>query len=250
MLNKIAIGRYYYGNSWVHNWNPVVKLICNLLFVISVFLCKDWMVAGVLGILLFLLLLQSEIPLAHSFRSIWGVRYLLIFLFLFNLLFGISLERNFLLMFQLVTIILYSTMILHTTSIRNLIYAFSCLLYPLSWIKVPVSLLAQMIGMAISFLPNILIQADRIMKSMKVRGIDYKNSSIRQKFQILKVILFPLFDASLRYADGVADTMEVRLYCLEKGKINFSKQPLYFFDIFQLVLHILILILVWKEGLV
>lgn len=248
MPNRITIGRYCYGTSKIHKWNPILKLICSFIFVISVLLCKNWISLTFLGILLILLLLQSELPFSYYLKCIWSIRYFLLFFFLFNLLFGVSFVKDTLVIFQMIVIVLYSVMVLYTTSIRNLIYSFTYFLYPLSWIGVPIFSLAQVIGLSISFLPIILLQASKIMKSLIVRGIDYKNGTLKQKFQIIKVILFPLFDLSFEYADGVSDTMEVRLYTSNKKNFYFQKLSISFFELFQLVLHILILILVLKEG--
>lgn len=248
MLNRITIGRYCYGTSKIHNWNPIIKLICSLIFVFSVFLCKGWISISFLGILLSLLLLQSAISFIYYWKCIWSIRYFLVFFFVFNLLFQVPLTKDVLLMIQMIMVVLYSVMVLYTTSIRNLIYSFTYFLYPLSWVGIPIFSLAQVLGLSISFLPIILFQTSKIMKSLIARGIDYQNSTLRQKFEVIKIILFPLLDLSFEYADKVSDTMEVRLYRTDEKSFHFQDLSISFFDLFQLVLHILIFILILKEG--
>lgn len=247
MSDKITIGKYYYGTSTLHRWNPISKLICSLCFIICTFLIQQISVMTVFAVVLVLLLLLSEISLRYYTRVVWSIRYLLFFLFLFNCLFQMPITQNTLLLLKLILVILYSTMVLYTTSINELTYAISTLLYPLSWIKVPVTMISRIIGLSISFLPIVMDQADRILKALTVRGIDY-NSKWKDKIRIWKMILFPLFVGAFRHADAVASTMEVRLYSLELQ--NTRKLSLHFFDIFQLTLHILLIILVWKEGMV
>lgn len=247
MLNSITIGKYYYGASLIHRWNPVCKLLCSLLFILSIFTIEQWIFVFIATIFLLFLLLNSSLSFSYYVKPIWGLRYMLLILFLFYFIFGISFEQSILLIWKLISVILYSTMVLYTTSIGDLTYALTCLFYPLSWIGIPVLLFSRMIGLALSFLPNILEHADHILKSLTVRGMDYKHMKIRQKLYIWKAILFPILDNSIHYADAVADTMEVRMY--STNQFRFRKNSFQFMDILGVLLHICLCILVWKDGL-
>lgn len=247
MLNRITIGKYYYGVSLIHRWNPVCKLFCSLLFILSVFAIEQWLYVFIYTIYLLFLLQFSGLSFSCYVKPIWGLRYMLLILFLFYFILGISYEQSILLVWKLVSVILYSTMVLYTTSIGDLTYALTCLFYPLFWIGIPTYLLSRVIGLALSFLPNILEHANQILKSLTVRGMDYKRMNIKQKLYIWKIVLFPLFDNSMRYADAVADTMEVRLY--STNQFHFRKNSLQFMDILGVLFHISLCILVWKDGL-
>lgn len=247
MLNSITIGKYYYGASLIHRWNPVCKLFCSLLFILSVFAIEQWVLVFLYTIFLLFLLGFSGLSFSYYVKPIWGLKYMLLILLLFYFILGISYEQSILLIWKLISVILYSTMVLYTTSIGDLTYALTCLFYPLSWIGIPICLLSRMIGLALSFLPNILEHAAQILKSLTVRGMDYKRMDMKQKLYIWKIILFPLFDNSMRYADAVADTMEVRLYAT--NQFRFRKNSLQFMDILGILFHIFLCILVWKDGL-
>ncbi len=247
MLNNITIGKYYYGTSLVHRWNPVCKLFCSLLFILSIFTIEQWIFAFINTIFLLFLLLCSGLSFSYYTKPIWGLRYMFLMLLLFYFIFGIPFEQSALLIWKLVSVILYSTMVLYTTSVGDLTYALACFFYPLSWIGIPTFLLSRMIGLTLSFLPNILEHANQILKSLTVRGMDYKRANIKQKLYIWKAILFPIFDNSMHYADAVADTMEVRLY--SENQFHFRECSFHCMDILGVLFHICLCILVWKDGL-
>lgn len=247
MLNSITIGKYYYGTSLVHRWNSVCKLFCSLLFILSVFAIEQWVLVFIDTIFLLFLLRLSGFSFSYYGKPIWGLKYMLLILLLFYFILGISYEQSLLLIWKIISVILYSTMVLYTTSIGDLTYALTCLFYPLSWLGIPIYLLSRMIGLALSFLPNILEHANQILKSLTVRGMDYKRMSIPQKLYIWKIVLFPLFDNSMHYADAVADTMEVRMYSTKQ--FRFRKNSLQFMDVLGVSVHIFLCIFVWKGDL-
>lgn len=250
MLNKIAIGKYYYGTSIIHQWNPIIKLICSFCFILFLFMSEQIFIGFLFGMMLFFLMCLSGVSFCYYIRLVWQIRYMLIFLFLFNWMFGVSFVQNSFLSFKLICVIIYSSILLYTTSISDLTYAITFLLYPLSWIHIPIHLISHMIGLALSFLSNMIEHTNCILKSLSVRGMDYKSSSLKQRLYIWKIILFPLFDLALHHADCVADTMEVRLYHIESKKFHFRKLPIHIFDIIQLILHLSICTLVMKEGVI
>ncbi len=249
MFDNIIIGKYYYGKSVVHNWNSFSKLLCSLCFIISVFAIDQISVLLFYIVVLILLLLLSDISCKYYAKVVWSTRYFLIFLFLFHLIFGTNVVESILLIIKIILILLYSAMVLYTTSIQKLTDSFTLLFYPLTFLRIPITFISRIIGLSISFLPIVLQQTQRILKSLTVKGIDYKNSTIQQKLNIWKLLITPLLMNAFHYADNVAFTMETRLYYIgEKQKISIER--FYFFDIFQIIFHLLMLILVWKEGII
>ncbi len=249
MLDKISISRYYYGNSLIHQWNPISKLICSLCFIICTCLIQQMSVIILLMIVLLLLLFSSNIPFSYYGKAVWNFRYFLLFFFLFNYVCQMPIEQNILLLCKLILIGLYSTMILFTTPIGEFTLAISVLLYPLTWIHIPVNLISRMISLSISFLSTLMQQANNILKTLAVRGIHYDSGSVKQKLYIWRIILLPIFIGAFRHADDIAYTMEIRCYSLEVNNQGMCKISLRFFDLLQLALHVLIIVLVWKEGM-
>lgn len=246
MLNRITIGKYVYGNSLVHKWNPIIKLICSFCYIMALFSIRGWQVSILFGIILFFFLVQSGIRMKAYLQLIWQLRYMMFFLFLCNWLFGVDFLQNSLLLFKMNGALLYSAMVLYTTPIRDLTDAIVFLLHPLSYFRIPVYLFAHMIGLALSFLPNLLISSHQILKALCARGMDYAHSSFRQKLTIWNYILNSLMNQSLRYADAIAETMEVRLYMVnQKRKRKFTIGNL---DWVFMFIHIFLIVLVRKEG--
>ncbi len=237
MLNSITIGKYCYGTSFIHRWNPICKLLCSLMYILFVFMVNQWIQVCLFTLFLLVLLFFSQFSCFHYFKPVWNLRYMILILLFFYFLLGIPFDQSFLLIWKIVVVILYSTMILYTTPIGDLTYAITVLFYPLSWLGIPIILMSHMIGLSLSFLPNLMEQTRKILKSLTVRGMDYKHLHFRQKIKIWKMILFPLMGNSLRYADMVAETMEVRLYSINQ-KPFFRKVSVEFWDVLGFILHL------------
>lgn len=244
MLNNIVIGRYYYGNSYVHKLNPVIKLISSIIMVTSVFLSDNIHVILVMSLLTLLLSIASDISLKRITRNIYGLKWFLLSLLIIDIVFGIS----YLNMIKVVIIITYTSLILYTTSINNVIGALNTILKPLTIFKININKLSFLIGLSISFIPNLIEQFNKILKSIKVRGIIIKRVNLKQKILVLKSMIIPIFETSLKRADALADLMELRMYNLSSLYVSKVNKKIKFNDIFQIIIHIMILILVVKEG--
>ena len=59
VLDKLILGRYLQGDSWIHKLDPRTKLIGTFVFVLVIFLANNWVTYGLLiGYTLIALLLS------------------------------------------------------------------------------------------------------------------------------------------------------------------------------------------------
>ena len=63
MLDKLILGRYLQGDSWIHKLDPRTKLIGTFAFVLVIFFANNWVTYGLLIAYTLIALLLSEIPL-------------------------------------------------------------------------------------------------------------------------------------------------------------------------------------------
>ncbi len=243
MLNRITIGKYVYGNSIVHNWNPIIKLVCSLFYIASLFLFSNLYSMIFFVFLVIFLLFFSKISLKVYLKVVWQIRYILFFLILFNCLFGTSLSQNLVIILQLVCALLYSTVVLFTTPISDLTYAIMVLLSPLTIFRIPIPMISHMIGLALSFLSNMLVYTNQILKSLSARGMDYFHCSLMEKVKVWKLILNLLFAHSIQHADEIANTMEIRLYEIDSKRIIFRKFNFSYYDVILLIFHFIFFLL-------
>jgi len=48
VLDKLILGRYLQGDSWIHKLDPRTKLIGTFVFVLVIFLANNWVTYGLL----------------------------------------------------------------------------------------------------------------------------------------------------------------------------------------------------------
>ena len=138
-------------------------------------------------------------------------------------------------------------MIIYTTKQDNIIYGLQKTFSPLKLIKIPVNKMAFSIGLALRFIPDLILSFNRILKSQINRGIYYNDLEIKDKVDLLKVSIIPIFTLSIKKADMLSDSMEVRSYDVDKCNIK-VRDKFNYFDILILLLHISIFVLIIKEG--
>lgn len=250
MLNNVAIGRYYSINSPMHSLNPIIKIISTLLFVISVFFADTLTSNLGLFFIITFMTVSSKVPSSVYFKTLKSLRGLLIALFIINIIMGVGVKETAIILVRLIFIVIYTSMLTLTTSPTEITYGLEKVFSPLKIIKIPVNKMALSLSLAIRFIPTILDQADKILKSQASRGIDYNNSKIKGKFMALNAMLYPMFILSIKRADDLADAMEVRLFSINSKRTNYRINKVKIFDILVLLLHIGIIFLAISKGVI
>lgn len=250
MLNNVAIGRYYSINSPMHSLNPIIKIISTLLFVISVFFADTLTSNLGLFFIITFMTVSSKVPSSVYFKTLKSLRGLLIALFIINIIMGVGVKETAIIVVRLIFIVIYTSMLTLTTSPTEITYGLEKVFSPLKIIKIPVNKMALSLSLAIRFIPTILDQADKILKSQASRGIDYNNSKIKGKFMALNAMLYPMFILSIKRADDLADAMEVRLFSINSKRTNYRINKVKIFDILVLLLHIGIIFLAISKGVI
>lgn len=242
MLNKFQIGRYYSTDSLIHRMNSTVKILCILLCVIILlFPHSIWFDFFILcGMLL--LIYVSKAPFCLYMNSIFSLKYFYVSIFVLNLLCGVSIVSSFQMLLKVCIMILYSQVLVLTTSLQDMMIGIDKVLSPLKIFKLKTKHLTFCLSLAISFIPLILEQADRIMKSLTSRGIDYKKTNLRGKLSIIKAIIFPMFVLTLRRADHLAESLEVRGYTIDSNYFENIKEQWNIFDIGVFLVHVVLFI--------
>lgn len=244
------IGRYYPISSFIHKMNPIAKLLCLFLFIIMIVLTNDIRFNILLSVLLLLVLLSTQVPMIIYGKAIWGMKWLLLFIFGINLLLGTTLQTTSIAILRVIYIVLYSTVLTLTTPPSEITYALEKIFTPLKLIKVPVNRMALSLTLALRFIPTIVDTGNKILKSQASRGIDYYHSNIKGKILALKSLLIPVFVLTFRKADALADSMEVRLYNINNKRTNFRQNKWGIYDTFLILIHVSLLILIVVKGVI
>ena len=70
MLNDITIGQYFPGNSLIHRLDPRMKLTLTMLFIVLVFIPRNWIALGCAVLALAVAVGLSRLPVKLLWRSL------------------------------------------------------------------------------------------------------------------------------------------------------------------------------------
>ncbi len=233
MIRDITLGQYYPTNSILHKMDPRVKLVGTLIFIISLFLFDS--IYGYLAATVFLAMVirLSNVPFSFMVKGLRAIMILMLITVVFNLFLtpGETLVSFWKLtitkegartaafmVIRLTYLIIGSSIMTLTTTPNNLTDGMEKLLNPLRVIKVPVHEVAMMMSIALSFIPILLEETDKIMKAQMARGADFESGNLIKKAKSLIPLLVPLFISAFRRANDLAMAMEARCYRGGEGR--------------------------------
>ena len=229
MLRDITIGQHFPGNSLVHRFDPRLKLVLTVAYIVLLFAASN-----PLGLTLSILFLGvmykvAKIPVKMIGKSLKPILPIVLFTAVLNLFF-VSGEGDPLVHFWFLTIyaegvryavlmavrvmalIAGTSLLTYTTSPIVLTDAIEQLLKPLGKLHFPVHELAMMMSIALRFIPTLIEETDKIMNAQKARGAMLDNGSMMERVKALVPVLIPLFISAFRRADELAMAMECRCY--------------------------------------
>ena len=211
MIRDITLGQFYPGNSWIHRLDPRVKIMVTLLYIVSIFVVKDFI----------------GFALAALGLAVKPIFILIAFTFIINMfmikgevlvsfwIFSISREGLRMAVFmaiRLILLIIGSSLLTLTTKPISLTDGMEALLSPFKRFGLPAHDLAMMMTIALRFIPTLLEETDKIMKAQMARGADFESGNILRRAKALIPILVPLFISAFRIAQDLAMAMEARCY--------------------------------------
>lgn len=234
MIRDITIGQYYPADSVLHRLDPRVKIVCTLLFLVSLFVQKNVLGYAIATLFLGGVIALSKIPLKMIVKGIRPIVMLLLITCVFNLflttggavlvhfwvitIYEEGLRTAVFMAVRLTYLIAGSSLMTFTTTPNELTDAIEKLLRPLNKIKVPVHEVAMMMSIALRFIPILMEETDKIMKAQLARGADLESGNIFQKAKAMIPILVPLFVSAFRRANDLAMAMEARCYHGGEGR--------------------------------
>ncbi|NLY42984.1 MAG: energy-coupling factor transporter transmembrane protein EcfT [Clostridiaceae bacterium] len=227
MLKDITLGQYFPGESVIHKLDPRMKIIITILYVIALFIIRNFTGYALFFLFTFMLIYVTKIPVKYVLKGIKPLLFIVALTAFVNMfmtggttLFTIGplratwegAEMAVLMTLRLVFLIVGTSLLTLTTSPIALTDGIERLLNPLRRIGVPSHELAMMMTIALRFIPTLLEETDKIMKAQMARGADFENGNLFKRAKGLVPLLVPLFISAFRRADELAIAMESRCY--------------------------------------
>ena len=227
--NLISIGQHFPGDSLVHKFDPRMKLVLTIVYIILLFAASNPL--GLTLSLVFLVAMYgvAKIPFKLITKSLKPILPIILFTAVLNLFFvsgegeplvhfwvlniyAEGLRYAILMAVRVMALIAGTSLLTYTTSPIVLTDAIEQLLKPLGRLHFPVHELAMMMSIALRFIPTLIEETDKIMNAQKARGAMLDNGSMMERVKALVPVLIPLFISAFRRADELAMAMECRCY--------------------------------------
>ena len=228
MLDKLLLGRYLQGDSFIHRLDPRTKFLATFLFIIIVFLANNWLTYFILAIFTILALLASKIPMSFFWNGVKPLLWVILFTVVLQMIFTtggeVYVEWYFIkitsygvinaifIFLRFMFIIFISTLMTLTTPPLQIADAMESIMKPLGKIGVPVHEIALMLSIALRFVPTLMDEAQKIMNAQRARGVDFGEGNLFEQMKAIIPILIPLFVSSFNRAEDLATAMEARGY--------------------------------------
>jgi len=230
-------------NSIIHKLNPTFKIIFIIIMMITTIIAKDYIDLLVISTYILILLLLSKIRLKIYLTNIKIFKILLLFILVINIILKNDLLDTIYLIIKIIYIILISAILTYTTQPTEITYGLEQLLKPFKKI-LKVKEIALIITLALSFIPGLLNQAEKIIKIQSSRGIDFYHSNIKTKLKSISYLFIPMFALSFKKADDIADIMSVRLYNYYDTRTNYQMNKFSYKDLVILIFSVIILAII------
>lgn len=236
-IKDITLGQYFPGESIVHRLDPRTKIIGTLVFLVSLFLVKNFLGFALAAGFLMALIFTSGVPFKFMIRGLKPILFLIIFTMLINLFMTTGtalltlgplvitnegLYRATFMALRLILLIFGSSLLTLVTKPITLTDGMERLLSPMNSFGLPSHELAMMMTIALRFIPTLLEETDKIMKAQTARGADFESGNIMKRAKGLIPLLVPLFISAFRIAADLAMAMESRCYRGGRGRTRMN----------------------------
>lgn len=241
MLENIAIGQYYPGDSYIHRLDPRVKIISALIYMVALFVVNNMLGFGLVIAAAGFIIWISQIPGKFILKSLRPIFILVLITVILNMfltpgkaLFSVGplritregLGLGALASVRLLLLVVIASLLTLTTTPVNLTEGVERLLSPGKAVGIPAHELAMMMTIALRFIPTLIQETDKIIKAQQSRGADFESGNLVARARNLVPLLVPLFISSFRRADELATAMEARGYRGGEGRTRLHELKL------------------------
>ena len=240
MLRDITIGQHFPGNSLVHRFDPRLKLVLTIAYIVLLFAASNPLGLALSILFLGVMYKVAKIPVKMIGKSLKPILPIVLFTAVLNLFFvsgegdplvhiwfltiyAEGVRYAVLMAVRVMALIAGTSLLTYTTSPIVLTDAIEQLLKPLGRLHFPVHELAMMMTIALRFIPTLIEETEKIMNAQKARGAMLDSGTFTQRIKALVPILIPLFISAFRRADELAMAMECRCYHGGEGRTRLKQ---------------------------
>ena len=266
MLRDITIGQHFPGDSLVHRFDPRLKLVLTIAYIVLLFAASNPLGLALSILFLAVMYKVAKIPGKMILKSLKPILPIVIFTAVLNLFFvsgegeplvhiwfltiyAEGVRYAVLMAVRVMALIAGTSLLTYTTSPIVLTDAIEQLLKPLGKLHFPVHELAMMMSIALRFIPTLIEETDKIMNAQKARGAQLDTGKMTDRVKALVPVLIPLFISAFRRADELAMAMECRCYHGGEGRTRLKQLHMHRSDILIAVVAVLVFVAIGMSNL-
>ena len=254
MITDVTIGQYLPGDSFIHKTDARIKIVIALIYMISIFLCRNYISLGIVILLALGVCLLSKIKPKIILKGLKPIIVIVVFTTILNLFYGNGepliklwflritadgINNAVFMGLRIIILVIFGLMLTYTTTPTALTDAIEALLKPLTYLKVDVQSFAMTMTIALRFIPTLLEEVGKIMAAQKSRGADMEFGNIFKRIKAIVPIMIPLFVSSFRRANELEYAMECRCYRGGNGRTKMKVMKMQKQDYFSLAFSII-----------
>ncbi|WP_099222878.1 energy-coupling factor transporter transmembrane component T family protein [Listeria costaricensis] len=265
MMDKMILGRYIPGNSWLHRTDPRAKITAVMAFIVIVFLANNWQTYTILFLYVLYLVFSSRVSFKFFLKGLLPIMWLIILTLVLQIFFTqggdtllafgpikittLGLANGVKMFCRFILIIFMTTLLTLTTSPIELTDGLEKILAPFRVVRLPVHELALMLSISLRFIPTLMDETEKILKAQKARGVDFTSGKVKERIKSIVPLLVPLFISAFKRAEDLAIAMEARGYRGNQGRTRFRLLKWRWADTFLMIsLGLLMLVLLWLKN--
>ncbi len=216
----------------------IFSVLAIVLLIVLYFILKPYVKFKTL---FFLLLVIGIFALQYAFANDWKLSFdFLMYPYQLTITSDGLLRAGFIFI-RIMNVMMIASLLTFTTSTIELNDGLESILKPFKYIGLPTSTIAMMFALTMRSIPTLLEETERIMKAQTSRGVDFKESKLKDKIMQIISLLIPIFVIQFKRAEELANAMEVRGYVIGAKRTKIDTYRIVFKDIAAIVCVLLLL---------
>lgn len=251
MQNNKYFGSYYPVQSNIHKLNPIVKLVCLLIFILTMIGSMNLKLHVVILFFIFIMIYYSKVPIKFYINMLYGLRYIYIFLLFLLASKGLSLENAVVIFLKISLIIEYLALIFYTTSNSELKYSIERILNPINVFNLNLNKISYIITSIIVFFPILITTDLEVVKSASSRGLDYFHGDILSRLIVQKNTIKNTLRLTKDKLNKIKFMSNLKLFNTNKLRSNLNTNKFNYRDILLILVHLIFIAfyIVFERGI-
>ena len=241
MRDRYSIFDYYLVDSDIHKLNSFCKILSILLLVFCVVMADSVIDMIVINFFLFIMMVWSNISFRFFIENLSLFKVVVLFI---GILFGLiywNVYVGIIWSIKILDVIVYVSIVTMTTSFSDMVYGIERVISPLRYFC-DIKIVSLKIGMFVKMISLLYRESDRVNRAKMLRGIQYKDMSLSDKFRCFINNIGIAFRAAYYEVDRFSDVMYLKNYGINGVRTNYRLNKWGKTDTILLVINVVVMI--------